>query len=271
MPLPADFTFNQGNIQAFLDCPRLFQLRYIQKISWPAPVTDPVLEHERHLQRGSTFHHMIQQFKAGIPLETIQARISDDQIATWWERFIPLIPDLHLDQAQVEIPFACQLGDWRLMAKLDYLLLQPARVTILDWKTSLHKPNHLILARHPQTRVYRFVLCQVGHLALNSSPISPDTLSMGYWYAEHPEKMEWLDYSPSLFEEDRKYLLGMMSQIDHLPDEEFDLTENPKTCLYCQYRSLCNRGTKAGRIAEMDIETSGTIDLDMDSIEEISF
>ncbi len=61
MGLPADFVFTQSNLQAFLDCRQLFRLRYLKKISWPAPITDPVLEHERHMQRGSIFHHMVQQ------------------------------------------------------------------------------------------------------------------------------------------------------------------------------------------------------------------
>ncbi|HPH96834.1 MAG TPA: PD-(D/E)XK nuclease family protein [Anaerolineaceae bacterium] len=272
MGLPADFVFTQSNLQAFLDCRQLFRLRYLKKISWPAPITDPVLEHERHMQRGSIFHHMVQQLKAGIPLEVIRARINDDeQISIWWNNFLHLLPNLHMDCAQIEIPFVCQLGDWRLMAKVDYLLLESQKCIILDWKTSPQKPSRLNLARHPQTRVYCYVLCQAGHLALNSAPISPDQLSMGYWFAEHPDAIEWFEYSPSIMEDDRKYLLNIFRQINQLSDEEFDQTENLKTCLYCQYRSLCNRGVKAGNISGLEAETSGTIDLDMDSIEEISF
>ena len=62
MPLPHSFQFSQGSLQAYVDCPRLFQLRYIEGLSWPAPEVEPALENERHLQLGSDFHRLVQQY-----------------------------------------------------------------------------------------------------------------------------------------------------------------------------------------------------------------
>ena len=48
--LPGSFIFSQSSLQYYFDCPRRFQLRYIEHLAWPAVETEPVLENERRQQ-----------------------------------------------------------------------------------------------------------------------------------------------------------------------------------------------------------------------------
>ncbi len=71
MTLPDDFVFTQNNLQDFVDCPRRFQLKYLLKMAWPAPISEPIEENDHLIQLGSQFHQMVHQFFLGIPEEKI--------------------------------------------------------------------------------------------------------------------------------------------------------------------------------------------------------
>ena len=69
--LPSGFAFSQSSLQDYSDCPRRFQLRYIEQLQWPAVETEPVLENERRQQEGQLFHRMVQQHLIGLPAEKL--------------------------------------------------------------------------------------------------------------------------------------------------------------------------------------------------------
>ena len=56
MPLPPDFQFSQSSLQDFETCPRRFELRYLQRLSWPAIESEPIQVAERLAQLGADFH-----------------------------------------------------------------------------------------------------------------------------------------------------------------------------------------------------------------------
>ncbi len=66
------FSFSQSSLQDYVDCPRRFQLRYIEHLAWPAIETEPLLENERRLREGQQlFHRMVQQHLIGLPVEKL--------------------------------------------------------------------------------------------------------------------------------------------------------------------------------------------------------
>ncbi len=71
--LPAQFAFSQSSLQDYADCPRRFQLRYLDKLIYPAAETEPALENEKHLQEGQNFHRLAQQYLLGIPTEKLES------------------------------------------------------------------------------------------------------------------------------------------------------------------------------------------------------
>ena len=46
------FIFSAHSLQTYVDCPRRFELSYIEGLKWPAVEREPVLASERFLENG---------------------------------------------------------------------------------------------------------------------------------------------------------------------------------------------------------------------------
>ena len=64
-------TLSQSSLQDYNDCPRRFELRYLQRLAYPAIETEPALENEKHQREGEQFHRLVQQYFIGIPAEQV--------------------------------------------------------------------------------------------------------------------------------------------------------------------------------------------------------
>lgn len=275
MALPVDFIFSQNNLQDYVDCPRRFELRHLQRLEWPAVQTEPVQEQEQRMELGQRFHLMIQQYVVGIPSERIAAQALDPILQRWWQAFMEVQPLASLPgQRWAEYTLSMPLGGFRLLAKYDLLAVQPGeRAVIMDWKTSFHRPSASTLRKRLQSRVYPFLLSQAGSRLNNNQPLSPDTISMIYWFPEAPGQPEQFDYSAAQAAADLDFLSGLIAAIQNTPAGGFELTAQEKACQFCNYRSLCARGAKAGSNPEEDSSGAplSALDFDFDQIIEIEF
>ena len=95
MSLPEEFVFSQSALQDYIDCPRRFELRYLLDVRWPALETASALEHETHMLKGQEFHRLLHQHAVGIPAQTLEATLRDDEIRTWWEQYLHWQAALH--------------------------------------------------------------------------------------------------------------------------------------------------------------------------------
>lgn len=273
------FEFSQSSLQDFVDCRRRFQLRYLQRVSWPAIQAEPARENERLIQRGERFHRLAQQYLIGVPEERLTAMASadeDENLLTWWQYFLECIPPLLEGTRHVEAVLETRLAGARLVAKYDLLLFRPdGRAVIYDWKTTTRKPPRARLIERLQTRVYPYLLVQAGAALNRGRPLAPDQVEMIYWFAGPGQPLERLEYDAERCEQDRQYLQRLIEQIRSLAPQDFVMSENEKPCRYCVYRSLCRRGVKAGDLSMLDdVEFEPgetTLDIDLEQIGEISF
>ena len=81
-------TLSQSSLQDYVDCPRRFQLRYVDRLSYPAIESEPTLENEKHQQEGEYFHRLVQQYLIGIPAEQISKIANTPNLQRWWENFL---------------------------------------------------------------------------------------------------------------------------------------------------------------------------------------
>jgi len=269
--LPPIFQFSQNNLQDYVDCARRFQLRYAIGQQWPAVESEPVEEHEHFVEQGEQFHLLVQRHLLGLPAE--QLTPADSLLRSWWENYLRTPPpDLPAGLRLPEVQLSTPIADQRLLARFDLLAVEPGRrVTIVDWKTTRHKPRRAALAARLQTRVYPFVLGEAG-AELFGGPLAPDQIRLVYWFAEAPAEPEIFDYSAAAHEECRAYLAGLIAEIIARQEAIWPLTEDLKRCAFCLYRSLCNRGTQAGDYREVDEEKDDSdFTIDLDGVEEIAF
>lgn len=265
-------TLSQSSLQDYVDCARRFELRYLERLSYPAIETEPALENERHKQEGEYFHRLAQQYLVGIPDEQIGALANTPNLQRWWDNFKDLKDLKDLTGLRTEVTLSAPLGKFRLLAKYD-LIGQggDGKVYIYDWKTYRKRPKNDWLHTRLQTRVYRALLVKAGAYLNGGKPFEPEQVEMIYWFADFPNEPARFPYAADQFKRDWDALTRLSEEITSA--SIFPLTEDRTKCSYCPYRSYCNRGVRAGEAmdAELETEAEELFDINFEQIGEIAF
>jgi CRISPR/Cas system-associated exonuclease Cas4 (RecB family) len=275
MTLPPVFRFSQRSLQDYVDCARRFQLRYVLGQRWPAPQVEPIREQELFIEQGLRFHRLVHRHLIGLPEEMLAPK--DPLLAEWWENYLrfppPELPEaVRLSEAMLS---ALRAGH-RLTARYDLLAIEPGeRAVIVDWKTSRFRPQRQTLGERLQTRVYLYLLAEAGE-HLFGGPLQAEQVSMIYWFADYPTEPEIFVYSSAQHADNRAYLTGLVEAILAHDEEVWPLTDEERRCKYCVYRSLCDRGVRAGTLEEagldlVEMEEQFDFEFDLDDVEEIAF
>jgi hypothetical protein len=247
---------SQSSLQDYVDCARLFQLRYLDRLSYPAEESEPALEYERHRRAGEEFHRLIQRHLIGISPEQLEKQTDSPMLQRWWQNYssgaglevardaLALYPE-----SQLSVP----MNGFRLTAKYDLIAARgDGLFTIYDWKTYRKRPRNEWLAARLQTRVYRTLLAKAGAHLNNGDAILPSNIEMIYWFADFPDEPARFSYSEGQLERDWSDLIGLAREISSASD--FPLTKDLSRCRFCPYRSFCNRGVRAGSNQEFESE-----------------
>ena len=267
--LPTPFTFSQSSLQDYADCPRRFQLRYIDQLSWPGIESEPVVENEQRQIEGQLFHRLVQQYLLEVPSENLSPMANTSNLERWWNNFkrgFDGIGELH-----PELTLSSPIGIHRLVAKYDLVAVQGNKAIVYDWKTYAKRPRDEWMSARWQTRVYRALLVQAGVHLNGGKPFKPEQIEMIYWYADFPSEPASFKYDADQFKRDWSVIKKVVEEISNA--KEFSLTEDEKMCRFCVYRSHCNRGTQAGQVeeAEAEMESEAAFDVSFEQIGEIEF
>jgi len=266
--LPTPFTFSQSSLQDYVDCPRRFQLRYVEQLHWPAVETEPILENERRQQEGQLFHRLAQQAIIGLPAEKLERLASGEALARWWQNFTPKLAELRATSAAIpEITLSAPVGGHRLLAKFDLITKHTDKLAIYDWKTYHKRPRNEWMAVRMQTRVYRYLLAIAGAHLNGGQPPAPEQIEMIYWYAEFPVEPAIFRYDRAQFERDKAHIEKLIADIS--ASGNMPMTDEAEKCKFCPYRSYCNRGVKAGE--GEDAEAEAILEINLEQIAEIEF
>ena len=289
MTLPTDFQFSQGSLQDYVDCPRRFQLRYLLRLAWPAVEAEPALENERHLQQGAAFHRLAHQHTLGIAPERLSSAATGAALRRWWRNYLERGPDDLPAIRYPEIVLSAPVGGYRLVARYDLVAVDlERRAVIVDWKTSRKRPRKRWLAGRLQSQVYPYLLVRAGSHLNAGQPFEPEQVEMVYWFADFPDETARFAYDTARYEDDEAYLTLLVGQVANLSNSpppvgqvanlsnsSFPLTTQERHCKYCRYRSLCQRGVRAGALDEiedeLELDEGLSISLDFEQIAEIEY
>jgi len=273
--MPAQLNnLSQTSLQDYNDCPRRFELRYLQQLAYPAIETEPALENEKHQREGEYFHRLVQQYFTGIPVDEITKLANTDNLKRWWENFLQsegLTSLKSLSVLKTEFTLSAPLGKFRLVAKYDLIAHQNNTFIIYDWKTYRKRPRNEWLAIRWQTRVYRALLAQAGSHLNGGQQINPEQIEMRYWFADFPNEPASFPYQADQFKRDWDGLTKISAEISSA--SSYPKTDEVAKCSYCPYRSYCNRGVRAGETLEAELETEAEelFDINFEQIGEIEF
>ena len=276
MPLSDNFIFSANNLQDYLDCPRRFELKYLLKQNWPAISSQPVLELEKKILQGKQFHHLAHQYLSGIEKIILKNTIDDPELEIWFDRFQEYVDHYLNFQYISEFTAIMPYAGFRLMAVFDFISFDDAnKIRIIDWKTTYHLPKMEIYHQHLQSILYPFLAYETSTKIFPQAILPKyQDISMEYWFPGFPENtISWV-HSSVIHANNRELLSTLISEISKKEPGDFERTSNDKSCAFCQYRSLCERGIQPGSNDENEneIETGWIADdLDFDQIEEIAF
>lgn len=269
-------TLSQSSLQDYVDCARRFQLRYLDRLAYPAVESEPTLENEKHQQEGEFFHRLVQQHLIGIPGEQVGKLANTSNLQRWWENFRAAKDLLGPREADLtglhpEATLSAPLGKYRLLAKYDLITIENNKATIYDWKTYRKRPRDEWLAARMQTRVYRALLVHAGAHLNNGVSFEPEQIKMIYWFADFPNEPARFTYTSAQYKRDWDLLTKLADEIQTA--SLYPLTDDRTQCLYCPYRSYCERGVRAGDIdqAEAEMEAEELFDVNFEQIGEIAF
>lgn len=276
--LPLGFRFSQGSLQDYKDCPRRFQLRYIESRAWPAVEVEPLRDHEDHIERGIRFHRLVERHQAGLDAGVLESSIQDSLLLVWWRAYrgFKLLHDME-GRRYPELLLSTDVGGQRLVAKYDLVVVQPGeQIVVFDWKTTQRVVSRGWFEARLQTCVYLYVLASAG-LRLFGGELQPEQLSLVYWVSSEPASPVVFEYSKQRFLSDGDYLLGLVNGVLACNvDDEWSLTSDVELCRFCVYRSLCERGVSAGSLLEFssmldNIADVGLLDSGFGGVGEFGF
>lgn len=269
---------SQSSLQAYVDCPRRFELRHLLNLEWPALETEQALEFEASMRRGEEFHHLLHQHALGIPEQALAATIDDELIGQWWSRYLEWQAEYLPTARDAELTLTTPLGrvpdgvePFQLTAKFDLLTrLGDGTLLIVDWKTG-RPPRRMVLAARLQTIVYRYVLVRAGDWLNDGRPVEPEQIRMLYWFAGDGSTIEF-DYDRRQYERDEARLLALAGEM--FDRTVYPLTADERNCRFCSYRSLCEREVATPTLEEWEEwpdDPAGAVSLDLDDLEEVTF
>jgi CRISPR/Cas system-associated exonuclease Cas4 (RecB family) len=274
LKFPAQFVFSQSSLQDYADCPRRFQLRYLDRMAYPAAESEPALENERRQQEGQNFHRLAQQYLVGIPAERLGRLANTPDLQRWWENFYSFgqASLTGLKSLFAEMTLSVPVGDYRLVAKYDLVAItEDGNILIYDWKTYRKRPRNEWLSARWQTRVYRALLVAAGAQLNGGNPVVPERCEMVYWFANYPQDPARFPYSEAQFKRDWDTLVKLTEEMRGALS--YPLTDDRQMCVYCTYRSYCDRGIRAGDLdmIEAEMEAESLFDVNFEQIGEIEF
>jgi len=195
----------------------------------------------------------------------------------WWHNFLSAPPrDLPTGIRRAEVSLSAPLDSYRLTARYDLLAADAGeRLVIVDWKTHRPKDPQRLLEKL-QSVVYPYVLVEAGAAFNGGRPVRPEQVAMAYWFADLPDNPLRLDYDATQHAADHDRLMALVREIETYYAEgvgTWPLTDFSHNCKFCTYRSLCDRGSAAGDLDDLDeeLEIEELPDIDLEQVAEIVF
>ncbi|MGA1622930.1 MAG: PD-(D/E)XK nuclease family protein [Synechocystis sp.] len=228
-------SLTQSHLQLLSTCPPQFQRRYLEQLG---SLMEPA--RQTKTEWGKTFHHLMQQWTLGLPVEAMLRQSTDPAAADFQaalQTLVDNVPALQLppSQRQAEHQRTLPLPPDQVTVVYDLLVTLPDRAEILDWKTYPQPTKKAKIIDHWQTKLYLYVLAE-------TSDYEPEQLSMTYWFVQstQPVKQLTIPYSTTAHHHTGQELTHLLTQFHHwLRDWQQHQHPFPphQNCQTCPHRS----------------------------------
>jgi hypothetical protein len=202
--------------------------------------------------------------------------VADPELESWFHNFLTYYNTLKFEHIFAEFPLRISIGSSPVLAVFDLIgLTTDNDVWILDWKTSGKIPKKSALAERIQSILYPYALLEAAPTFLGISSLKAENVRMAYAYVHQTQNnILRFDYDAESHARGGSFLQELIAEISAKEPGSFAKTSEEHRCKFCVYRSLCERGTTAGNLSEMEAEDEipdSIADLDFDAQDEIAF
>jgi hypothetical protein len=112
---------------------------------------------------------------------------------------------------------------------------------------------------------------QMGKGRLTVTAVQPEQIEMIYWFADFPNEPARFEYNAAQYQRDWDWLTRLSEEIDTASN--YPPTEDRQKCVFCTYRSYCERGIRAGAWEDVETESQAeeNFDVNFEQVGEIAF
>jgi CRISPR/Cas system-associated exonuclease Cas4 (RecB family) len=253
--MPEPLLLDQIALATFETCPRRFQLRDLEHLPWPSSPLDP--KQSLAVERGQHFHRLVERYFLGLPVDA--EAVDDDVVRDWWQRFTRSNLKIPARRRWPEHRLTIPARNSYLNGRFDLLVLGEEDgkpyARIYDWKTSRPRSTADLQSAW-QTRLYLALAAESGRaLFPEGRLLSPDRISMTYWYPAEADQPRVITYSKAEHQKNWSSIQELVAAIEaHDTREVWPLTDDWSHCRHCMYQAYCGR-QEAGRVqAQSDSE-----------------
>lgn len=233
------FTLSRTRLADFTACRRRFQLRYMDRLPWPAAPAEEAVEESILL--GQSFHRLAQRYYLGLVVDS--AEIADAELQRLWWRFTRQKPTLPSGSRYPEVSMTVPIGNHFLTGRFDLLVLGKGKAHIFDWKTDAKARSESQLREDLQTRLY-LALATEGTAGLNRR-LAPEQVALTYWYVNDQESSVTFEYSQAQHDANWSYLQRLTRELEQqAAGAIWPLTDDLGHCSRCAYQIYCDRQTE---------------------------
>jgi hypothetical protein len=247
-PMVETLTLSRKRVADFTACRRRFQLRYIDRLPWPAAPAEEAVEEAIVL--GQRFHQLAQRHYLGLPVESEE--IADAELQRLWDRFAGQKPTLPPGRRFPELNMTIPVDRHFLTGRFDLLVLEEAQAHIYDWKTDAIARPASQLREDLQTRLY-LALAAEGLAGLNRT-VAPEQIELTYWYVNDPAASVTIQYSRAQHDGNWSHLQRLAAELDRQITDVgvWPLTDDLGHCAHCAYQVYCDRQTYSLDLSEWE-------------------
>ncbi len=251
-------SLSQSQLTLLDICDRKFQYVHFEALSGPSSYEQKVTT-----QWGSQFHLLMQQRSLNLPTEVLtnanaEMAVSMSALVKAAPEIFKTLPDNsgpnHSNiESQSEQRRTLAFNGYLLTVVYDWVLCSfdadPPYGQILDWKTHQRPPRKERLANDWQTRLYLYVLCE-------TTPLSPEQLSMTYWFVRSEASCYRFGYSAQQHEQTRQDLQRLTARLSRMRDRN----DFPKVaitagkCDQCPFNVRCDRVSPVSSLPRSPID-----------------
>lgn len=246
--MPDRLILSRYRLATFAACRRRFQLRYQERLAWPAPPRAAGMQLAQ--DRGQAFHRLLERHFLGLPASPDAAAAADERLASWWRTFLAEGPALPAGRRLAEYTLTIPIGRHFLTGRFDLVVLTEGGAHIFDWKTEAHPRPEAVLRQDLQTLLYLVMVTEGAPALAPGETINPDQVQITYWYTVNPAASVTMRYSREQHVVNWRFLTDQVAALEaQLSSAEpvWPLTDNLAECAVCPFQVYCGR-QQAGRL-----------------------